>query len=152
MKRKLHLLVAVDFSDASTRALRAAAGLAKRVGSRTTIAHVRPSSDLKAAISEDRGDLVRLSPQALRKGLAKHYRERLEKARGEISGARAILLSGWPAEAIARAAGRRYDMIVIGSRGRGGVRTALLGSTAEEVLHRARIPVLVVESNSRPRR
>jgi nucleotide-binding universal stress UspA family protein len=152
MKKKLRLLVAVDFSDASARALRAAAALANKVGSSVTIAHVRPSSDLKAAISEDRGDLVRLSPPALRKGLVRHYRDRLAKARGEIPGARTILLSGWPSEAIARAAGRRYDMIIIGSRGRGAVRLALLGSTAQEVLHRARIPVLVVESPSRSRR
>jgi len=152
MPTRLRLLVAVDFSAASRRALRTAARLAAKTGAEITVAHVRPARDLLAAVQEDRPDLVRLEPMLLRRRLDAYYRHRLEAAAGRIPGASALLLRGWPAIAIARAAGRRYDMIVVGSRGRSGIRMAVLGSTTHEILRRSRVPVLVVESPSRPKR
>ena len=38
-----------------------------------------------------------------------------------------------------------YDMIVIGSRGRGSVKEMFFGSTSNYVIHTAKIPVLVVK-------
>jgi nucleotide-binding universal stress UspA family protein len=149
MRSKLRLLVAVDFSKASGRALEAAAALAKKTDAAVTIVHARPSSDTKAAILEDRGDLVPLSQRRSRRGLKTHYRQLLEAAARRIPGARTRLLVGWPSLAIARETARGYDLLVVGSRGRGAVSRALLGSTTQELLHRSRVPVLVVESPSR---
>jgi nucleotide-binding universal stress UspA family protein len=54
------------------------------------------------------------------------------------------LMDARPGEAIARVAETRgADAIVIGSRGLGRVRTAL-GSVSQDVLHRARVPVVVI--------
>ena len=54
------------------------------------------------------------------------------------------LLETPPADAIAKVADARgADEIVIGSRGLGRVRTAL-GSVSQEVLHRAKVPVVVI--------
>jgi nucleotide-binding universal stress UspA family protein len=39
----------------------------------------------------------------------------------------------------------KYDMIVIGARGMGGVREAFLGSTSNYVMHKTKIPVLIVK-------
>ena len=152
MSKKLRLLVAVDFSEASDRALKAAAAVVRRTRASVTIVHARPSSDLKAAVLEDRGDLARLSAPLMRQGLAAHYRKLLEEARRQIPGARARLLVGFPASAIAREAAQGYDLVVVGSRGRGAVSRILLGSTTQELLHRTRIPVMVVESPSRSAR
>ncbi len=41
--------------------------------------------------------------------------------------------------------GKKFDLIVIGSRGHGSVKEAFLGSVAHGVIHRAKVPVLVVK-------
>jgi len=40
---------------------------------------------------------------------------------------------------------KAYDIIVIGSRGMGSIRESFLGSTSHYVLHKSKIPVLIVK-------
>jgi nucleotide-binding universal stress UspA family protein len=40
---------------------------------------------------------------------------------------------------------KSYDVIVIGSRGMGSIKETFLGSTSNYVLHKAKIPVLIVK-------
>ena len=56
------------------------------------------------------------------------------------------IASGDPAHTIIDVA-ERYacDMILMGARGTGALRSALLGSVSNEVLHAARIPVMIVK-------
>jgi nucleotide-binding universal stress UspA family protein len=54
---------------------------------------------------------------------------------------------GHPAEKLIEAAGDD-GMIVVGSRGRGGFRGLLLGSTSQATLHHARCPVAVVHGEA----
>jgi nucleotide-binding universal stress UspA family protein len=43
------------------------------------------------------------------------------------------------------AAYKKFDLIVIGSRGMGRVKEAFLGSVANNIVHKSKIPVLVVK-------
>jgi nucleotide-binding universal stress UspA family protein len=140
----LRVLVGVDFSSESRAAVRAAKNLVQRTGGELTLAHVRPVSDIRAAVVEQRGDLFRLPSGGLARAIAAHYGARLGKLarRGKNESHR--LLRGDPAPALCREACRGYDLLVMGTRGRGRGAAFLLGSTVQEVLHRSPIPVVVV--------
>lgn len=60
-----------------------------------------------------------------------------------------LIWEGVPGEAIVDAAASEdVDLIVIGSRGRGGVGRAVIGSVSDHVVRNAGCPVLVVRARS----
>lgn len=54
-----------------------------------------------------------------------------------------VLVEGSPAGELLREA-RDADLLVLGSRGRGGFATLLLGSTSHQVVHHAHCPVVIL--------
>ena len=140
---RIQILVAVDFSRESLEALRVARALAGKSGGRVTIAHVRPSSNARAAVIEERGDLLRGNPKRLSAAMAEHYARRLREVRlGPEE--KTLLLRGGAGWELCREARRRYDLLALGNRGRGRVASLVLGRTVQEVLARSTVPVLVV--------
>jgi nucleotide-binding universal stress UspA family protein len=143
-----HVLVAVDASEPARRAVARAARLAKGSGARLTLLHVIrhmqvPERLLDMAdvekITGVRGDLLEMvAGKILReaKGIAR------ENGLRECETA---FVDGDPATRIvehARAEGA--DLIVLGTRGLGKVRTAFLGSVSRKVTNLAEVDVLVV--------
>ena len=60
------------------------------------------------------------------------------------------LLDGDPARELVRAArDGEHDLIVMGSRGRGRVTAAVLGSVSNHVMHEAGVPVIVIHRAGR---
>ena len=133
----------VDSARGGRQECRAARGLVSVTGGSLTVAHVRPFSDLRAAVFEDRGDLLKKKTPGLRKAMAHHYEQLLSDMIQE-GDERSVLLRGKPALELCHEAGQNHDLLVMGSRGRGGVASMLLGSTVQEVLTLSKVPVMVI--------
>lgn len=149
MAAPLRVLVALDFSPESLAALKAARSLVKRTRGELTVVHVRPLSDVRAAVLEERGDLLRLAAGGLASAIAEHYESRFSKVLGRGKTESIRLLRGDPARELLRESRRGYDLIVMGNRGRGRVAAFLPGSTVQEMLVRSPVPMLVVPARRR---
>ena len=135
------ILVAVDGSSHGLEAARVAARLAQALGGRLTLLTVY------------HGPSVALGEPNYSSALG----HALDEARHIVGVARDVVLAaggpepdtewldGSPADTIVRAAhDGGYDLVVMGTRGRGRVEAALLGSVSSAVAAGASRPVLVV--------
>jgi nucleotide-binding universal stress UspA family protein len=133
------LLTAMDGSDASMHAARKALEIADAMGADVTLAHVVPFVFLPAEVPFDTGALA---DQALKAGELLLTQAASELGRPSLA---RICLRGSPAEALAESAEQGgFDLLVVGSKGRGAVSRVLLGSTSDRVVHICHKPVLVV--------
>jgi nucleotide-binding universal stress UspA family protein len=136
------IVCGVDFSRASAEALRRAAQIARRHGRSLVALFVEdPVLAAAARAAHDRRGARATTAAALQRFVDRSLR-RSRKPR--VAPAIAI---GVPAVEILKAARRHHaDLVVLGTRGTGRAASFLLGSTAESVLRRTRIPVLAVPS------
>ncbi len=140
------ILVPVDFSAYSAEAVRLAADLAQQYHGSITLVHVY--DPLPYALPPEYDMFT--SEQEAR--LTREFEKRLAVAKGaaESAGAQRVearLLHGLPSAAILDAArSGQFDLIVMGTRGRTGIKHALLGSVAERVLRNAPCPVLTAKA------
>ena len=140
------LLVPVDGSTYAKRALEFAIGLAKICGSTITIMYVVPRRVYVAA--QEAGFIP---VPALIHDLEELGKEVLEEAEDMVQTAgvksvEKVLIHGIPAEEILKTSDvGKYDMIVIGSRGRTAAKAFILGSVSHKVSHHAKCPVLIVK-------
>lgn len=137
-----NIIVAVDGSEFSRRAIRAAADLAKAMGGRLTLVNAREP----AAVP---GDFGWVPPPGFFAAVDERSRKLLEEERAQVQHpglpVEVKSLEGPPGDAIAHfAESQGADLIVVGTRGRGAVRRVLLGSVADRLVHVANRPVLVV--------
>jgi nucleotide-binding universal stress UspA family protein len=140
-----HLLIAVDGSELSDKALGQGVGLAKTLGARVTIVHVSlPWSSIAV------GEIAVMFPpqeyEANMAAAATQLLERMKKAAdaGGIAAAVEHVSDPHPDRAILATA-EKYgcDLLVMGSHGRRGIAGLLLGSVTAKTLTHSKIPVLV---------
>jgi len=148
MKAFRKILVPVDFSPHSERAVRVAAELAQRCEGTLDLVHVfdpiayplpdgyvlftRPQLDqLFAAFDQQLGSLKKTAEAAGVGRVETHVRQ----------GAAAVDICEFAEQG-------EFDLIVMGTHGRKGLSHLLLGSVAERVLRMAPCPVLTLKAES----
>ena len=127
------ILVATDFSAASTSAVQRPASFARLYGATLFIAHILPSDAAPSDHATAWREGQRLETELLVQGSLRGVQHELVVGSGEI----------W--EGITRLViEKEVDAIVVGTRGRTGLARVLLGSVAERIFRQAVCPVFTV--------
>ena len=140
------ILVPTDFSAPAEAAWRYALTLAKLFKSRVHVLHVVAEPYAYPWGSNEMStlpmaDYLSQAEEAARERLATF----VAASTGHVRRVRAVTKVGGPVEQILEYAdAQNIDLIVIGTHGRGLVGQMLLGSVAERVVRRAKMPVLTV--------
>lgn len=132
------VLVGVDHSPAALTALAAAADQARRRGATLVPIYVHEPIEVPRGAGAHAPDL------ALLEDSERHQLDAAAKAAGAAD-VRAEVLVGKPVAQLLAAA-RSQDLLVVGSRGRGGFPALLLGSTSTQLAQHAPCSVLVVRA------
>ncbi|WP_405860494.1 universal stress protein [Streptomyces sp. NBC_00090] len=137
------VVVGVDGSEHSLRALEWALSAAESLGSPVVVAHVRSDAlQLGAARIASLGKEPELPDTVLNAARA------VVEERGHMIPVRYVSLDGSVTDAL-RAAARGGRLLVTGSRGHGGFMTLLLGSTSRTLAMTAPCPLVVVPHEAR---
>lgn len=137
------ILVPVDFSSNSARALEYAHTLATRFGASLHVLHVCEVP----ALTTGSMDAYAIAYSNWSQQLGDEAEREIVKMVPKLSGVTVTteVLFGNPARAIVTAAtGRKADLIVMGTHGHGPLMHALMGNVAERVVRTAPCPVLTV--------
>ncbi|MGC1450877.1 MAG: universal stress protein [Candidatus Sulfotelmatobacter sp.] len=134
-----HILVATDFSEASKRALLDASALAQDNNAQLSIVHVlQPDRQYGALENPPELDLERIDAEQRIKSLVEGFGpgQKIDTT---------LVKHGPVADQVAAAIEEKgIDLLVIGTRGRGGFQKLALGSVAEELLRIATCPVMTI--------
>jgi nucleotide-binding universal stress UspA family protein len=146
------ILVPTDFSPPSVAALATAKELAARFGASIHLLHVLDDPYATAGFAAEVYGSV---PPGLKESWQRAAETQMLVAfparEREPFRATADVAFGSPARTIVEYAdGNGFDLIVMGTHGRGGVAHLLLGSVAERVVRTARCPVLTVRDAAAP--
>lgn len=137
------ILAAVDGSEHSERALREAADFARAEGARLTLITVvvpPPQPVLAGPYA------VPMQPEV--EELEREGQELVERAAASLPEdvqVETLVRKGSPGPAVVeRVEEGGHDLVVLGSRGRGAIRSLFLGSVSHYVLHHSPTAVLIV--------
>jgi nucleotide-binding universal stress UspA family protein len=135
------ILVPYDFSDTSGDAVRQASVWADALGASLTLLHVvepvvYPEFYAVDMLSDEMMDrLTESAAEALEKSAAELVDREVETEVATGKAARTIIDAADPDV---------YDLVIMGTRGLSGFENVLLGSVAESVLRRSRVPLLSI--------
>lgn len=142
----MKLLLPVDGSDVSLKAVRVALQLLQQgLVADAVLANVQEPANLYEMMTAPDPLVLERVSQAAGADTLKPAAALLTAAQIRFE---SEVASGDPAHAIIDIA-ERYgcDMIIMGARGTSALRSALLGSVSNEVLHAARVPVMIVKAD-----
>ena len=139
------ILCAVDFSEPSRLAMLEACDVARRCGARLTLVNVFEPPTGPAVAS----DLIAPASPGLVEAVTEELSRKLDGWRVEAerrteAKVAARVLPGEPAAEVVRLAKEGdFDLVVVGTHGRHGVKRLLLGSVAERIVREAPCSVLL---------
>lgn len=140
-----NIVVALDGSECSHKALDVAVGLAKEQGARCTVCTVVDVVRAAASMTFATGDIVNEWIATLNKEARQIESEAIAKYADSGVGIETKVLEGDPSLAVLDLAkNENADLIVMGSHGRTGLKRLWLGSVAESIVQGATIPILIV--------
>jgi nucleotide-binding universal stress UspA family protein len=149
------VVVGVDFSPTSRRALAQAAMLAHSEGAVLHVLHVYSppwkglaykATHVEGASSTDSPALHQEHRQGVEKKLSEFCQPVLEPYASITAHLKLFDYTGHRSGLVEYAASVKADLIVLGTRGRSNVRDLILGSTAERALEQSRCSVLAVSA------
>lgn len=132
------ILVPVDFSECTEKALGYAVPFAKQFGATLTLLHVieptfMPATEMGVIVDVDTSD---------------EAKQELEKLHAQIEGqvrCQIMMRNGMAESEILKVARElACDLIILSTHGRTGMERLLLGSTVEKVMRRAGCPIFIV--------
>ena len=152
------ILLATDGSGEAELATRTAVDLARMSDSELHVIHVMDAAPSPALIYPEATDPegVELPDPILQQDLARRAEqlsrqildaeaERVRSAGGTVAQTH-LAMGDTPREIVHLAEDLEAGLIVMGSRGRGGIRRALMGSVSDSVVRHAHCPVLIVRA------
>jgi nucleotide-binding universal stress UspA family protein len=152
------ILLATDGSAEAEVATGTAVDLARMSDSELHVVHVLDVAPSPALLYPEATDPegAEVSDQALEQDLQRRVdqlgrqildaeAERVQAAGGTVAGSH-LAMGDAPREIVHLAEDLDAGLVVIGSRGRGGIRRALMGSVSDAVVRHAHCPVLVVRA------
>lgn len=138
-----HILVASDGSKCAVEAAHHAAVLARKLDAKLTLVGVlyiplmAGAQLIVSGYVADDSECAEVIQAMIEPALAAIEKEDVTPA--------VCCNTGYPADEILRVAEEHdCDLIVMGSRGMGAMKSFLLGSVSDQVVHRAHCPVLII--------
>jgi universal stress protein A len=135
------ILVPVDFTECTQKALQYAVAFARQFGAELTLLHVMEPAYVPAS---EMGFIADMDSDEGAEGELRSLRSRLGR---EVRCQTLLRKGGAQYEIIAVAKELGCDLIILSTHGRSGLERLLLGSTAEKVVRHAGCPLLVVREN-----
>jgi nucleotide-binding universal stress UspA family protein len=143
----LRILVPVDFSASSRKALRYAISFARQFDSEITLLHVRPLPYYPADLGGFPTTIPADEPSTRR--IQARLDADADLIPSELRGQKLLRVGSAYDEICNAARELNAELIIISTHGHSGLKHVVLGSTAERVVRHAPCPVLVVREHER---
>jgi nucleotide-binding universal stress UspA family protein len=142
------ILVPIDFSDCSKKALQYAVAFADQFQANLVLVHVVP---VNYFIGTEIGAIdFPLMCADLKKGAETHLAALAKNEVVSKAAVKTLVREGQPVqEIVAAAKSSGADLIILSTHGRTGLNHVFMGSVAENVVRHAPCPVLIVRENER---
>ena len=133
------ILVAVDGSESAKKAFEKSIYLAQKCNSKLDVVHV-----VQCDLGGDSATIFDLMDELKTKAkkMLDEYKIQAEKSSVPIE---IMITQGDPSQVIIKIAKtKKYDLIIMGTRGKSAFQELLIGSVSQKVMHHAICPVMVV--------